>query len=89
MHTSTSTTAISFFSRHSSASVAELTVIRFSPRLAQNRLVGEQLRGLVVDQQDVDPVDPRRRRVMIRSSYRWSHMRSADSNCSVLTGFAR
>ena len=90
MQTSTSTTAISFFSRHSSASVAEFALIRFSPRLAQDRLVGQQLRWLIVDQQDVDPVDPRRGgHVVMSVLYRCSHIRSADSSCSVLTGFAR
>ena len=56
MQTSISTTAASFLSRNSSASRAELALIRFSPRLAQNLLVGEQLGGLIVDQENVDLV---------------------------------
>ena len=89
MHTSTSTTAISFFEQALAAPrVAELALIRFSPSSLEDRLVGQQLGRLVVDQQDVDPVDARRRGHH-RRSYRCSHMRSADSSCSVLTGLAR
>ena len=58
--------------------------IRVDP--AEDDLIAQQLRGLVVDQQHVGPivgVHP------IPFGHRCNHMRSADSNCSVLTGFAR
>jgi hypothetical protein len=48
---------------------------------------------LIVDEQDVDflPVahDVLRAAHDLSPGYRWSHMRSADSSCSVLTGLAR
>ena len=56
MHTSISTTAASFLSRNSSASRAELALMRVLAETAQNLLVGEQLRGLIVDQENVDLV---------------------------------
>ena len=56
MQTSIRTTATSFLSRCSSASRAEVALIRFSPSSAQDHLVAEQLRRLIVDQQDVDLV---------------------------------
>ena len=57
MQTSTSTTAISLWSRHSSASLAELACQQVLAELAQNGLVREELRRLVVDQQNIDPID--------------------------------
>ena len=56
MQTSTSSTATSVLSSCSSASRADEALIRFSPELAEDHLVAQQLRRLVVDQQDVDPV---------------------------------
>ena len=55
-------------------------------QFAQDHLVGEQLRGLVVDQQDVDLVV---RGHGMAGHQRCSHMRSADRSCSVFTGLAR
>ncbi len=54
--------------------------------LAQDRLVAQQLRRLIVDQQDVDGFVGAHAR---ESDQRCSHMRNADSSCSVLTGLAR
>ena len=56
--------------------------------LAQDHLVGQQLRRLIVDQQDVDLVvcSPN---VLHGEPQRCSHIRSAESSCSVLTGLAR
>ena len=60
------------------------------PELAEDRLVREQFRRLVVHQKDVDRVDARdNAHEPVPLAYRWSHRRSADSSCSVLTGFAR
>ena len=56
MHTSIRTTAISVFSRCSSASLPDDALIRFSPSSRRIDLVGQQLGRLVVDQQDVDLV---------------------------------
>ena len=56
---------------------------------AQNRAVGQQLGRLIVDQQDADVVAQRRGGVHVSILYRCSHMRNADSSCSVLTGLAR
>ena len=54
-------------------------------KLGKDHLVAQQLGRLVVDQQDVD----RLARAHGRCPQRCSHMRSADSSCSVLTGLAR
>ena len=54
--------------------------------LGQDHLIAQQLGRLVVDQQDVDRRRPGSRS---RCPQRCSQMRSADSNCSVLTGLAR
>jgi hypothetical protein len=54
--------------------------------VAQYHLVAQQLGRLVVDQENVDLVV---RGHDIVSIYRCSHMRNADSSCSVLTGLAR
>jgi hypothetical protein len=55
-------------------------------QLLEDGFVGQQLRRLVIDQQDIDLVVP----VHIpHSSYLCSQRRSADSSCSVLTGLAR
>ena len=56
MQTSISTTATSFLSRNCSASRAEARLDQIFAELAQDHLVSEQLRRLVVDQQDVDLV---------------------------------
>ena len=56
------------------------------PEVAEDRVVAEQARRLVVDQQDVDPVVAARGRR--HAGHRCSQMRSSDSSCSVLTGFA-
>ena len=53
--------------------------------LAEDHLVAQQLRRLIVDEQNVDWFAP----VHLSQTYRCSHMRSAASNCSVFTGFAR
>ena len=53
--------------------------------VTQDDFVAQQLRGLVVDQQDVDFLVAEH--VSLRQ--RCSHIRNADSSCSVLTGFAR
>ena len=53
--------------------------------LGKDHLIAHQLGRLVVDQQDVD----RLARAHGRRPQRCSQMRSADSNCSVLTGLAR
>jgi len=74
-------------------------------QVRKNRLIAEQLARLVIDHQDVyfffgahQPFDnlPRPacgRIIWLRDPYtdahRWSHIRSADNNCSVFTGFAR
>ena len=55
---------------------------------AEDGLVGQQLRRLVVDQQDVDAIDAGGRGGH-RGAYLCSHMRSTESSCSVLTGLAR
>ena len=65
----------------------------------QNDLVAQELCRLIVDQQDVDLVIRRRRFFSppdrcCRLLHAWlhhrcSHMRNAESSCSVLTGFAR
>ena len=54
------------------------------PQLLQHHLVAHQLAGLVIDQQNVDGLVFRH-----FIPQRWSHMRSADKSCSVLTGLAR
>ena len=66
--------------------------------LAQDRFVGQQPRRLVVDQQDVDLVRAWRGSRALSSALscetvmqcvqRCSHIRTSDSSCSVLTGFA-
>ena len=53
--------------------------------LAQDGVIAHELGRLVVDQQDVDGIGVGHR----AAPQRWSHMRSADRSCSVLTGFAR
>ena len=62
-----------------------LRLTRFSSSSAEHGLVGEQLRRLIVDQQDID----RSGSAFMVIAYRCSHIRNADSSCSVLTGFAR
>ena len=52
--------------------------------LGEHDLVAQQLRLLVVDQQDIDLVG-----ALMGQSHRCSHMRNADSSCSMFTGFAR
>ncbi len=52
--------------------------------VAQDDLVAQQLRRLIVDQQQIDFGVVGHGHVQ-----RCSHMRNDDSNCSVLTGFAR
>ena len=53
MQTSMRMSAISFLSRYSNASRAEEALNRFSPISGQHDLVAQQLRLLVVDQQNV------------------------------------
>ena len=61
----------------------------------EDRLIAEELARLIVDQQDRDSFvgahgPPLRHRChRRRGPQRWSHIRSADSSCSVLTGLAR
>jgi hypothetical protein len=52
----------------------------------QDDLIAQQLRLLVVDQQDVDAVI---RLHWCSPRQRCSHIRRADRSCSVLTGLAR
>ena len=52
----------------------------------QDDLVAQQLGRLIVDQQDVDPIQ---RHYSKAFPQRCSHMRSAAKSCSVLTGLAR
>ena len=65
--------------------LAGLRLDEIVTQLTQDDLIGQQLRRLIVDQKNVDLVV---RRHMHRF-YRCSHIRNAESNCSVLTGFAR
>src|SRR5688572_22179222 len=51
--------------------------------LGEDDLVGHQLLRQIVYEQDVDLLVP------VHGSYRWSHIRMADSSCSVSTGLAR
>ena len=58
--------------------------------LAQYHLIAEQLARLIVDQQDIDLLlgthdEP----LSCGFPQRCSHMRKAESSCSVLTGLAR
>ena len=88
MQTSTRTTAIVVLAAAARAPrCAELALISFSPSSPRIDLVAEELRRLVVDQQDVDLIVGCSRRLL--PAQRCSHIRSADSSCSVLTGLAR
>ena len=67
---------------------------RFQQRLAdfgEHDLMAQELRLLIVDQKDVHLVGQRRElgHGHGRCAHRCSHIRSADSNCSTLTGLAR
>ena len=56
--------------------------------LFQDDFVTEKLRRLIVDEKDIH-CDPGWDASSVPRPQRWSQMRRADSNCSVLTGFAR
>src|SRR4051812_10200571 len=59
-------------------------------QLTQNDLIAEQLGRLIIHEEDVDPILALRvHDGAVPVCHRCSHMRSAESNCSVLTGFAR
>ena len=63
----------------------------------QNRRIAQEFRRLVVDDQDVRVFHRRAvcarvyglDMIVLDFAYRCSHIRSADSSCSVFTGFAR
>ena len=56
-------------------------------QLGKDDLVAQELRRLIVDQQDVDLVH--RALTWVRHGQRCSQSRSAENSCSVLTGLAR
>jgi hypothetical protein len=53
--------------------------------VAQNDLIADELRRLVVDEKNLDLLAILRR----LAHYRWSQMRRAERSCSVFTGFAK
>ena len=91
MHTSMRINAMSFFSRHSNASRAEHALSSVLADLGEHDLMAQQLRLLIVDQQDIHLVGGRLELGCGHGgrAHRCSHIRSADSNCSTFTGFAR
>ncbi len=58
------------------------------PEFLQDHLIRHQLGRVIIDQENTDLL-VRVRHVRFSGSQRCSHMRSAESSCSVLTGFAK
>ena len=75
MQTSIRITATSVFRSCSSASRAGASLDQVFAQIAQDDLVAQQLRRLVVDQQDVDLLRPSRHNACL--AQRCSHMRNA------------
>ena len=87
MQTSIRTTAISVLEQMLQRLLAGRRLDEIVAELMQDHLIGEQLGGLIVDQQDVDLVVLGVMSVIQILAVE-PHAK-ADNNCSVLTGFAR